>query len=152
MIAVDTSALLAVVFKESEREDFSKTIMNAESVLISVVTVVEARMVTYGRRGETGLEILNRILDLPNFEIVPPGSEEVEIAHAAFVAYGKGNGHPAKLNFGDLFSYALAKARGVPLLYKGGDFAQTDLAAAIAEHGGPMLKNDAPVDTNEKKL
>lgn len=69
------------------------------------------------------------ILDVPTFEIVPPGPEEIDMAHVAFVAYGKGQGHPAGLNFGDLFSYALAKARGVPLLYKGGDFARTDVAA-----------------------
>jgi ribonuclease VapC len=63
-------------------------------------------------------------------EIVPPDAEQADIAHEAFVTYGKGHGHPAGLNFGDLFSYALAKARCVPLLYKGGDFAQTDIAAA----------------------
>lgn len=129
MIAVDTSALLAIVFNEPERETFFKAIRDAESALISAVSVVEARMVTYSRRDESGVDILDGILAVPTFEIVSPGSEEVEIAHAAFLAYGKGQGHPAGLNFGDLFSYALAKARGVPLLYKGGDFARTDVAA-----------------------
>jgi ribonuclease VapC len=131
MIAVDTSALLAIVFDEPERETFFKAIRDAESALISAVSVVEARMVTYSRRGATGLEVLDGILEVPTFEIVSPGSEELEIAHAAFVAYGKGTGHPAGLNFGDLFSYALAKARGVPLLFKGDDFARTDIAAAV---------------------
>jgi ribonuclease VapC len=129
MIAVDTSALLAIVFNEPERETFFKTIRKAESALISAVSVVEARMVTYSRRGESGLEILDGILAVPTFEIVSPGGEELDIAQAAFVAYGKGQAHPAQLNFGDLFSYALAKARGVPLLYKGHDFARTDIAA-----------------------
>lgn len=130
MIAVDTSALLAIVFNEPEREAFLKAILKAESALVSAVSVVEARMVTFGRRGESGLEILDGILAVPTFEIVSPGHEELDIAHAAFVAYGKGRGHPAGLNFGDLFSYALAKARGVPLLYKGDDFVHTDIAAA----------------------
>jgi ribonuclease VapC len=129
MIAVDTSALLAIVFNEPERETFFKTIRKAESALISAVSVVEARMVTYSRRGESGLEILDGILGVPTFEIVSPGGEELDIAQSAFVAYGKGQAHPAQLNFGDLFSYALAKARGVPLLYKGHDFARTDIAA-----------------------
>jgi ribonuclease VapC len=55
----------------------------------------------------------------------------MDAAYAAFVAYGKGNGHPAALNFGDVFSYALAKTRGLPLLYKGRDFAETDIASAV---------------------
>lgn len=131
MIAVDTSALLAIVFKEPEREAFANAILEAESALVSAVSVVEARMVTYGRRGESGLEILDGILDVPAFEIVSPGSEELDVAHAAFVTYGKGSGHRAQLNFGDLFSYALAKARDVPLLYKGDDFVHTDVAAAV---------------------
>jgi ribonuclease VapC len=132
MIAVDTSALLAIVFNEPERETFFKAIREAESAFISAVSVVEARMVTYSRRGQIGLDILDGILDVPTFEIVSPGSKELELAHVAFVAYGKGQGHPAGLNFGDLFSYALAKARGVPLLYKGSDFARTDIAEAGA--------------------
>jgi ribonuclease VapC len=130
MIAVDTSALLAIAFNEQERDAFTATIVDAEAALVSAVSVVEARMVTYSRKGENGLQILDGILALPNFEIVSPAAEELEIAHRAFVTYGKGNGHSAGLNFGDLFSYALAKARGVPLLYKGSDFARTDVAAA----------------------
>ena len=132
MIAVDTSALLAIVFNEPERAIFLDTITQAESALVSAVSVLEARMVTYSRRGEAGLHILDSILDVATFEFVSPVQEEIDIAHQAFVTYGKCTGHPAGLNFGDLFSYALAKARGVPLLYKGGDFARTDIAAAVA--------------------
>lgn len=65
------------------------------------------------------------------FELAPPGSLETELAYAAFAKFGKGSGHPAKLNLGDLFSYALAKSRDVPLLYKGNDFAATDIASAV---------------------
>lgn len=63
---------------------------------------------------------------------MPPGATEMDAAHAAFVAYRIGSGRPANLNFGDLFSYALAKARGVPLLFKGNDFSRTDIQSAAA--------------------
>ena len=87
-------------------------------------------MVIHRRRGKDALTILTEILSEPEFIIVPPGPVEIDLAHAAFVTYGKGNGHPAALNFGDLFSYALAKSRGLPLLFKGDDFALTDVVMA----------------------
>ena len=76
--------------------------------------------------------LVDALLRLPMFELVAPGPAEMDAAYAAFVAYGKGSGHPAGLNFGDVFSYALAKVRGLPLLYKGDDFAQTDIGSAPA--------------------
>lgn len=100
-------------------------------MLISTASVVEARMVVYGRLGMPGVVLLDDLLCLPAFEIVAPGPEQAEAAFRAFIAYGKGNGHPAALNFGDVFSYALAKTRRLPLLFKGEDFAQTDLAPAL---------------------
>ncbi|MEA2754563.1 MAG: ribonuclease VapC [Aliidongia sp.] len=66
------------------------------------------------------------------FELVTPGVAEMDAAYATFIVFGKGSGHPAGLNFGDLFSYALAKVRNLPLLYKGNDFAQTDVRNALA--------------------
>jgi ribonuclease VapC len=75
--------------------------------------------------------LMDDLLRLPMFEMVAPGASETNAAYAAFVAFGKGSGHPASLNFGDLFSYALAKVRGLPLLYKGDDFAQTDVLSAL---------------------
>ncbi|HKS89744.1 MAG TPA: type II toxin-antitoxin system VapC family toxin [Stellaceae bacterium] len=132
MIAVDTSAIVAIVFGEPERRAFLEIIQRASKALISSVSVVEARLVVYGRRGQRGIVIADDILRLPVFEIVPPGRDEMEAAYAAFVAYGKRSGHPANLNFGDLFSYALAKVRGVPLLFKGDDFARTDIQSAAA--------------------
>ena len=74
--------------------------------------------------------LVDDLLRLPLFEIVAPGKAEMDAAYTAFVAYGKGSGHPAGLNFGDLFSYALAKVRGVPLLFKGNDFLHTDIESA----------------------
>ena len=130
-IAIDTSALVAIAFDEPECEAFEGAIVTADQVLVSTVTVVEARMVIHGRKGPAGLATLDAIIGSRKFEIVPPGHDEIDIAHAAFVAYGKGGGHRAQLNFGDLFSYALAKSRGAPLLYKGDDFVHTDIAAAV---------------------
>ena len=88
-------------------------------------------MVVHGRRGQKAVILLDDLLKLPMFELVAPGQAEADAAYAAFVAYGKGSGHPAGLNFGDVFSYALAKIRGLPLLYKGDDFGHTDVASAL---------------------
>jgi ribonuclease VapC len=89
-------------------------------------------MVVHGRRGQRAVVLVDDLLRLPLFEIVPPGPAEMDAAYAAFVAFGKGSGHAAALNFGDVFSYALAKVRGMPLLYKGVDFSETDIASAAA--------------------
>lgn len=69
---------------------------------------------------------------LPMFEVTPPGAADMDAAFSAFVAFGRGSGHPAALNFGDVFAYALAKVRDLPLLFKGGYFAETDLRPAAA--------------------
>lgn len=130
MIAIDTSALAAIAFEEPEWKTFERVILESE-VLISAVTVVEARMVIFGRKGMAGLVTLEALLHSPKFEVVSPGDQELDIALEAFIAFGKGSGHPAQLNFGDLFAYALAKSRGVSLLYKGNDFARTDIVSAV---------------------
>jgi ribonuclease VapC len=80
---------------------------------------------------ERAVVLVDDLLRLPMFEVVPPGPAETDAAYAAFVAFGRGSGHPAALNFGDVFSYALAKVRSLPLLYKGGDFSETDIASAL---------------------
>jgi ribonuclease VapC len=131
VIVADTSAIVAIAFAEPEREAFVAALERAERTLVSSVTAVEARMVVHARRGQRAVVLVDDLLRLPFFEIVPPGAAEMDAAYAAFVAYGKGNGHPAALNFGDVFSYALAKTRGLPLLYKGRDFAETDIASAV---------------------
>ncbi len=132
MIVVDTSALVAIAFGEPERGVFTQAIQQAEKALISTVSVVEARMVVHGRRGQRAVVLVDDLLRLPMFELAAPGALEMDAAYSAFVAFGKGSGHPAGLNFGDVFSYALAKVRGLPLLYKGDDFAQTDVQSALA--------------------
>jgi ribonuclease VapC len=130
VIVADTSAIIAIVFAEPEREAFVDVIRRAPRVLVSTVSVVEARMVVHGRRGERAVVLVDDLLRLPMFELIPPGIAEMDAASAAFVAFGKGSGHPAALNFGDVFGYALAKVRGLPLLYKGTDFSETDIASA----------------------
>lgn len=130
MIVADTSAILAIMFAEPERERFLQTIQAARTTLISTVSVVEARMVIHARRGQRAVLLADDFLRLSLFEAVPPGPAEADAAYSAFVAFGKGTGHPAGLNFGDVFSYALAKTRNLPLLFKGEDFALTDLEAA----------------------
>lgn len=132
MIAVDTSALVAVVFDEPERGAIVSAIQRAGRALVSTVSVVEARMVVHGRRGQRAVVLFDEFLRLPYFEQVAPDAATADAAYAAFVAFGKGSGHPAQLNFGDVFSYALARTRQLPLLYKGEDFAQTDVVSALA--------------------
>jgi ribonuclease VapC len=108
----------------------------AERVLISAASVVEARMVVNGRRGQRGVAPLDDLLRLPMIEPVAVGVAEMDVAYAAFVVYGKGSGHAAALNFSDVFSYALAKVRGLPLLFKGDDFARTDIQPALERAAG----------------
>jgi ribonuclease VapC len=131
MIAVDTSALVAVLLNEVERDDYLTVLDSADSISISAGTVIEARMVVHGRGGPSLREKLDRLCQDYRMNVIPSGEEEIEIAQHGFVTYGKGSGHPAQLNFGDLFAYALAKSRDIPLLFKGNDFAQTDVKSAV---------------------
>jgi ribonuclease VapC len=128
--AIDTSALAAILFNEPERELFLSKILSAKSILVSSASVLETRMVVQSRKGQAGVLVLGDMLKLPLFNCIAPTLSDMDAAYEAFIRYGKGSGHPAQLNYGDLFSYALAKTRSLPLLYKGNDFAQTDLAAA----------------------
>ena len=88
-------------------------------------------MVVYGRLGPRAVVLLDDLLRRPAFDLVAPDVLDMEAAFAAFVAYGKGSGHPAGLNFGDVFAYALAKRRNLPLLFKGDDFSRTDIVPAL---------------------
>ena len=132
MIAVDTSALVAIVLGEPERQAFRQVLVRAGHALISTASVVETRMVVHGRRGPLAVALANDLLRLPVFTLVPPGPDEIDAAHDAFLKFGKGSGQKAALNFGDVFACALAKVRHVPLLFKGEDFAATDIMPAFA--------------------
>ena len=125
-MVVDTSALAAIFFHEPERDRFRAAILAASTRLISAATVVEAGMVIEARRGDSA----GREFDLfavRALQVVAVDSEQADLARAAWRKYGKGC-HPAALNFGDCFVYALAKVSGEPILAKGKDFARTDAA------------------------
>lgn len=130
MIVVDTSALIAILLNEPERQALLECIEADGNAVISACGLVEARMVAHGRGGERLVALFDALVDALGIEVGAIGAGEASAAHLAFVQYGKGSGHPAQLNFGDLFSYALAKVRGVPLLFKGDDFASTDITPA----------------------
>jgi ribonuclease VapC len=135
MIAVDTSALMCIVLAEPDHPHYLTRLKAARNVLISTVSVVESRMVAYGRLGHRAVVLLDDLLRIPAFQIVSPTPQDMDAAWSAFVAYGKGTGHPAGLNFGDVFAYALAKTRNLPLLFKGNDFCHTDVELALSRSG-----------------
>ena len=128
-MVVDTSALIAILWKEPEADAFLSKILETQHVRISAATAVELYIVAIGQRGVGGAEDVDDLLIRCGAEIVPLKSDQVELARNAILTYGKGR---RRLNFGDCFSYALAKATGEPLLYKGDDFAQTDVVSALA--------------------
>jgi ribonuclease VapC len=126
----DTSGFVAVLLRESDADRYRTALIEAERVLLSAATTLELHLVIATRLGAAGVLLLNELLDQPQFEIVAADAQQLRLARSAFDRYGKGR-HPAALNFGDLFSYALAKSTGLPLLYKGRDFAQTDVVAVL---------------------
>jgi ribonuclease VapC len=129
-VIVDSSALIAILFKEADASGFAAALRDAPSRAVAAPTVVETAMVTEGRTGPAMGQELDELLGSMRAEIVPFTAEHAALARDAWRRYGKGR-HPAGLNLGDCFSYALAKARNEPLLFKGDDFAQTDVKAAI---------------------
>jgi ribonuclease VapC len=131
MIVIDTSALIAILLHEPEREQFFDLIAATSSRLISAVTVIEAGMVAYGRAKGPGLAELTDLLDVIDAGIVAFDEEQARLAIDAFIRYGKGNNPRARLNMGDCASYALARSRSLPLLFKGQDFAATDVVSAM---------------------
>ena len=127
-MVIDTSALLAVLFNEPERRAFTEAIEGADGRLLSAASFVETSMILESRYGAEGVRSLDRLLAAANIEIATVDLEQAHAAREAFRQFGKGR-HPAGLNFGDCFSYALAKCRAEPLLFKGDDFAQTDIVS-----------------------
>lgn len=129
-LAVDTSALVAIVLGEPDAEQLASVLAaSAGDLVISAASVVEAGIVAEARLGPDGGRDLDELLAVLAVEIVPVDTEAATLARHAWQRFGKGR-HPAALNFGDCFSYALAQQRAVPLLFKGDDFAQTDLRRA----------------------
>jgi ribonuclease VapC len=128
-MVVDTSALVAILFREPDAERLEQSIAEAPIRLLSAVTRVELSFVIEGRKREAGRADLDRLLQQGVFEIASVTPQQAQIAIEAFRRFGKGR-HRAGLNIGDCFAYALAIATGHPLLFKGNDFTQTDVRPA----------------------
>lgn len=129
MMVLDTSALVAVLSAEADGDGCNARIAAEEHLLLSAASYLEAAIVIDARFGQEGVHDLRLYLHEAEIEIVPFDRDQADIARRAYRRYGKGR-HPAGLNFGDCFAYALAKARSAPLLYTGNDFAQTDVTSA----------------------
>ena len=130
MIVVDTSALIAILQGEADAGRFASAIADSESALISAATVVETGIVMLGRHGPRGIDKVRTLIQEGRLQVESVTEEHAELAIDAYDNYGKGRERRAKLNFGDCFSYALARATGLPLLFKGNDFSETDIEAA----------------------
>ncbi len=126
---LDTSAIVAILFGESDADVFARAITRADSLKVSAATFVEAAIVVESQTKGKGSGQLDALLRRAAIAIEPVTEEQAHIARQAFADYGKGR-HSAGLNYGDCFSYALAKASGESLLFKGSDFAKTDIVRA----------------------
>jgi ribonuclease VapC len=126
-MVIDTSAFAAIFFAEPERQKFLAAITSADSRLVSAATVLETGIVLESRQGEAAGREFDLFVVRANLQVIPVDADQADLARSAWRKYGKGR-HPAALNFGDCFSYALAKSTGEPLLTKGTDFSQTDIA------------------------
>jgi ribonuclease VapC len=132
MIAVDTSAIIAILQSESETAAFLRCITESDATVLSAVSLQEASMVVAGRTADAAAwRDLDALIRTFLIETIPYTEDLALIAREAFLRFGKGR-HPARLNCGDCASYALAKSLNIPLLFKGGDFAMTDIVAALA--------------------
>lgn len=127
---VDSSALVAIMYVEEGADVFVRAIREAETCRISAATFVETSIVVEKGSGDSGIRQLDGFLRSAGIVIEPVTEEQALVARQAFSDYGKGRS-PAGLNFGDCFSYALAKVSGEPLLFRGKDFRKTDIVAAI---------------------
>ena len=126
---IDTSAIVAILFNEADAKVYAEAISRAISCRISAATFVETAIVVEAQTRNNGSRQLDAFIRRAGITIEPVTEEQAFIARQAFTDFGKGR-HPAGLNYGDCFSYALSKASGESLLFKGKDFAKTDLSAA----------------------
>ena len=125
-MVLETSAILAILQNEPERRKFNEAIEAAETRSLSTASFVECSMIVESRYGADGIRDLDLFIAKAQVSLVAVDEEQADLARRAFRKYGKGR-HPAGLNFGDCFSYALARALAEPLLFKGNDFSQTDI-------------------------
>ena len=129
-MVLDTSALLALLLNEPEAEDFRAAVEEDTTRLVSAATLLETALVIEARKGEPGGRELDTLIHKADVVVVPVDAEHVFEARRAYRRFGKGR-HAAGLNFGDVFAYALARTAGEALLFKGDDFAKTDIGRVI---------------------
>jgi ribonuclease VapC len=125
-MVLDTSAILAILQDEPERRKFNEAIEAAETRSLSTASFVECSMILESRYGPDGVRDLDLVIAKAHVSLVPVDEEQADLGRRAFRKYGKCR-HPAGLNFGDCFSYALSQALNEPLLFEGNDFSQTDI-------------------------
>jgi len=128
---VNTSAIVAAVAQEPDGPRFQQSMLQASSLAMSSVTVLETRIVLYARYGIEAIRAFDALLQSAAIEVAPFDTDQAVLAFDGFRRFGKGQAHPAQLNIIDCAAYALAKSRDEPLLFKGGDFARTDVLAVL---------------------
>ncbi len=127
---IDTSAVLAILFAEDDAERYASGIAGAEVRLMSAANYLEAGIVVDNQIGATAGRQFDALVSRAGVRVEAVSREHADIARQAYLDFGKGN-HPARLNFGDCFAYALSKSSGLPLLFKGDDFSKTDVLPAL---------------------
>ncbi len=130
-MVIDTSALLAILLAESDAEIFAEAIARETQCFISAASILETHIVILNRYGEGGVSDLDFFVKRAGASIEPVTNDQLVFARRAYDLYGKGR-HPACLNFGDCFPYALSKLTGNTLLFKGQDFSKTDIESALS--------------------
>jgi ribonuclease VapC len=130
-MVLDTSAIVAAIANEPDSSQYQAAMLGADSLLISSVAVLETKIVLFARLGAHAIELFDEFLEKAGITIVPFDNDLSRLAFEAFRRFGKGQEHPAQLNIVDCAVYAVAKARSQPLLYKGSDFAKTDILSAL---------------------
>jgi ribonuclease VapC len=130
MIAVDTSAIIAILAQERGYMDYLHVVEDASGTVMSVASLLEVAMVWSSRQPDAPASLPDRLLAKLGITLVDVTEHQIMLAREAFLRFGKGR-HPAGLNYGDCFSYALAKSLDVPLLFKGDDFSRTDILVAV---------------------
>ena len=132
-MVIDTSALIAIMQNEPERRRFNELIEAATATYVSAATLLETRMVLFARSGDSAVLALDAFLLKSRMIVMEVSPHIADIAFDAYRKYGKVSGRGAVLNYGDCFSYALAKHLAAPLLFKGNDFSKTDIRSAADE-------------------
>ncbi len=128
---IDTSALIVILRDESQAADFASAIEAATERRMSAANFLEAAVVIDGSRDPVASRRFDELVSVAHVAVAPVTQRQARIARAAYRDFGKGSGHPANLNFGDCFAYALAKDMEEPLLFEGSDFVHTDVAPAL---------------------